>query len=183
MDDAPAMKRCSRCKEWKPLDAFNKLSKAKDGLQWNCRECNAAWHAENKERHNALIHARRDRIRSEQQDRLYAYLEDHPCVDCGEDDILVLEFDHLRDKRAAVTQMPGTHDWSVIEAEIEKCDVVCSSCHRRRTAMRAQNSRWRRVQARPVEEGGQPRAEIEELIRIRVSSLWGRWGLNPRPTV
>jgi hypothetical protein len=178
-DPGPELKRCSTCALWKPLDAFNKLSRAKDGRQWSCRACNAAWHAENKERHNALIHARRDRLRVANQERLFRYLDDHPCVDCGEDDILVLEFDHLRDKRAAVTQMPGSHEWSAIEAEIEKCDVVCANCHRRRTAMRAGTTRWRREGARPVEPGGPSKSELETFIGNRLKELVGVVGLEP----
>ena len=32
-------KQCTRCKEWKALDMFNKASKKKDGLQAECRDC------------------------------------------------------------------------------------------------------------------------------------------------
>jgi len=32
-------KRCSRCKQWKPVSEFNKRSASKDGLQSYCRSC------------------------------------------------------------------------------------------------------------------------------------------------
>jgi len=44
------MKHCSKCGETKPLEAFSKDGKAKDGLQGACKTCNAAYHAANKER-------------------------------------------------------------------------------------------------------------------------------------
>lgn len=36
------MKQCSRCKESKPVDEFNKSAKARDGLNHLCRECHRA---------------------------------------------------------------------------------------------------------------------------------------------
>lgn len=74
---------------------------------------------------------------------VFEYLATHPCVDCGESDVVVLEFDHLRDKVKDISRM-CSDAWSVdaIKAEIDKCDVVCANCHRRRTASR---SGWRRL--------------------------------------
>ena len=128
-------KRCCTCGEIKSLDEFNRLIRAKDGRQPSCRECNRKWHADNREHHNALIRARNKRLRTERRHLMLEFLSSHPCVDCGETDPLVLEFDHLRDKNFNVSEMisRGDFSWESILREIEKCDVVCANCHRRRT--------------------------------------------------
>ena len=128
-------KRCCTCGELKPLEEFNRLSRAKDGRQPSCRECNRKWHAANREHHNALIHARNKRLRSEKRRLMFEYLSIHPCVDCGESDPLVLEFDHVRGrKRLNVSDLLNRdYPWSTVLREIEKCEVVCANCHRRRT--------------------------------------------------
>ena len=46
------MKICSRCKVSKPREAFNKDKRSKNGLQYNCRDCQKAIHLENKEYNN-----------------------------------------------------------------------------------------------------------------------------------
>ena len=67
---------------------------------------------------------------------LFAYFEAHPCMDCGETDPVVLEFDHLRDKSFNIGQDLARRAWKSVLDEIEKCEVVCANCHRRRTARR-----------------------------------------------
>lgn len=63
------------------------------------------------------------------------YLLSHPCIDCGEPDPDVLDFDH-RDpitKRATISQLIfGQFGISALTAEIAKCDVRCANCHRRK---------------------------------------------------
>jgi hypothetical protein len=139
-------KRCCTCGVVKPLDEFNRLGRAKDGRQPRCRQCHKDWHAEHKEHHNALIHARTRRLRMELATRIVEYLKSHPCVDCGEDNPVVLEFDHLRDKVDNVSGLVRRlTSWQAIEDEIRKCEVVCANCHRIRTAQRAGTYRWRLV--------------------------------------
>jgi hypothetical protein len=66
---------------------------------------------------------------------LIEFLRQHPCVDCGEDDVVVLEFDHRRDKLETVSTLSREgYSLDKLKAEIAKCDVVCANCHRRRTA-------------------------------------------------
>ncbi len=54
------------------------------------------------------------------------------CIDCGENNPLVLDFDHVKgDKVMAVSDMIGSaYSLAAIQREIEKCEVRCSNCHR-----------------------------------------------------
>jgi hypothetical protein len=58
-----------------------------------------------------------------------------PCLDCGERfPYYVMDFDHQRDKSFTIAKAVATNGrLEHILAEIEKCEVVCSNCHRIRT--------------------------------------------------
>ncbi|MEP6776667.1 MAG: hypothetical protein ABJA50_13820, partial [Chloroflexota bacterium] len=72
---------------------------------------------------------------------MYEYLLTHLCVDCGESDTIVLEFDHVTGEKkfniADVTR--SGRNWQSIMEEIQKCEVRCANCHRRATAKRGGN--------------------------------------------
>lgn len=52
------------------------------------------------------------------------------CVDCGNTDIRVLEFDHVRGVKVAnVSRMVLDASLDKIMAEIAKCEVRCRNCH------------------------------------------------------
>jgi hypothetical protein len=62
--------------------------------------------------------------------------EQTPCADCGElFPYYVMDFDHLRDKKRAVSNMRSYSEVKILE-EIAKCDLVCANCHRERTYQR-----------------------------------------------
>ncbi len=71
------------------------------------------------------------------RENMIAYLRDLACCDCGESDIRVLEFDHVRGtKLLDVSVMVARgYGWRRIESEIEKCVVRCANCHRRKTVL------------------------------------------------
>ncbi len=57
-----------------------------------------------------------------------------PCVDCGLLDLLLLEFDHIGDKRGNVIAMARRGcALKTLQNEIARCQVRCANCHRRRT--------------------------------------------------
>jgi hypothetical protein len=149
--DHPAVagKVCSVCKMWKPLGAFHRKTKSRDGRQSRCKPCNIAGqirvHAENPELCRQRISRRHRRVVDELRGLLFEYLCNHPCVDSGERDPVVMEFDHVRGTKVANVSalVFGLKRWSTILEEIAKCDVVCANCHRRRTAQRADSFRLR----------------------------------------
>lgn len=61
------------------------------------------------------------------------YLSSHPCVDCGQNDPLILTFDHVRGtKKMNISQMVNQgYSLQAIQDEIGKCEVRCASCHMR----------------------------------------------------
>lgn len=71
------------------------------------------------------------------------YLKGHPCVDCGNDNLVVLDFDHVREEKLAnISKMVSTgRSLSSLLREIEKCEVRCSNCHRIVTHQRRQQER------------------------------------------
>jgi 5-methylcytosine-specific restriction endonuclease McrA len=79
---------------------------------------------------------------------LLEYLAEHPCTDCGEDDPVTLEFDHLEDKVFDISRGLRERPWKAVQDEIDKCEVVCANCHRRRTARRLGSVRAGLVAAR-----------------------------------
>lgn len=77
------------------------------------------------------------RFRQRKRARLVEYLKTHPCVDCGNTDARVLEFDHRRDKKFGIgTSVSSGHiSWEKVLEEIIKCEVRCANCHRIRHAI------------------------------------------------
>ena len=137
--------RCARCKTFKPSEDFAWRRIAKGQRDTYCRPCRAAYkqehYAKNKQKYIDAANRRNRLLRIERTEWLVEYFQSHPCVDCGEKDPVVLEFDHLRDKSFHIGQSLNYRRWSLILEEIEKCEVVCSNCHRRRTARRRNSMR------------------------------------------
>lgn len=148
-------RRCYDCGLVKPIDDFAFHNKAKGTRQGRCRSCHARYRREHYIRKKAIYIeqevGRIRRYREENRLLIREYLRMHPCVDCGETDIVVLDFDH-RDPSAKSYNIIvlATHKgWARMLQEIAKCDVRCANCHRRRTA---QQFGWRKFRGWSEEE-------------------------------
>lgn len=132
-------KLCPKCGQRLSLEYF---SRQKNGrIASYCKPCTSEYckqhYALHREEHNKRRY--RNSKRYIQRNRAYTvdYLRNHPCVDCGERNLLFLEFDHVAptDKRHLISELSrtGCSLRQLIE-EIAKCEVRCVHCHRRRTA-------------------------------------------------
>jgi hypothetical protein len=134
------LRRCGRCGESKPLEEFAWRRRAQGQRDNYCRPCRAAYkqehYAANRRRYIDLAQQRKRAIANERAAFLVEFFRSHPCVDCGESDPLVLEFDHLGDKKFGIAKGLRDRNWQKVLDEMAKCGVVCANCHRRRTARR-----------------------------------------------
>lgn len=133
-------KKCTKCNKRKLLTEFSFRNKGKNTRHAACKDCykrNAKEHYQNnrasyirkaKVARNKMVEANRTKI--------FDYLTSHPCVDCGENDPIVLQFDHVRgEKKNAVSIMiGGGYSWESLQVEINKCEMRCANCHARKTA-------------------------------------------------
>jgi hypothetical protein len=60
------------------------------------------------------------------------YLSKHPCIDCGNGNIVVLDFDHVTDTKIAnISRMVANGaSFKTLLKEVLKCEVRCANCHR-----------------------------------------------------
>lgn len=141
------MKACSRCKQVFEDTAFNWKFKHLKRATY-CRECSREYIRDHYERNTEYYvkKAEKRNIREKIKQINYVgnYLLKHPCLDCGEKDIVVLEFDH-KDKSVKSDEVSNLikrkFPLRTIKEEIEKCEVRCANCHRRKTAR--ENNNWK----------------------------------------
>lgn len=94
------------------------------------RKARRDWYARNKEHAKAKIISRKNELR-EWLKEIKSHLK---CNKCGENHIACLEFHHTDpSSKDAVLANVVNNGWSKqrILKEIEKCEVLCSNCHRK----------------------------------------------------
>lgn len=133
------MKRCAHCKEFKPEEEFAYSNKLLKTRQKHCRDCMKKFNRKVYERRSEVKkeQVKSDKLRrvAESKQFIWDYLLTHPCVQCGERDPIVLEFDHIKGRKVRAVSDMAILGYSIdsIREEIEKCQVLCSNCHRRKT--------------------------------------------------
>lgn len=147
----PTSKRCPKCGKDKWTASYEiKIYKVKKKSGYEkrqylspyCRDCKNArnrddFHNKKKSRKKSINQSRKNRIETNRKNML-EYLSDKSCVDCGESDPVVLEFDHEPGvhKRDCVSRLVDKASWKSILEEIGKTQIVCVNCHRIRTFKR-----------------------------------------------
>lgn len=130
--------KCGTCKLEKSEDSFNWKNKAEGIRSSKCRDCHKLYAAEhyknNKDKYIRSAKQSKPVAYKKSKDYILNYLSTHPCVDCGNSDIRVLQFDHIEPVGASGRRV----NWYMgsinkVMAEINKCEVRCANCHMIRT--------------------------------------------------
>jgi hypothetical protein len=135
----PRTAPCGRCRRELSLSCFHWSGRQRQS--W-CRDCRREYMRARGDLHRQQTHEARRRRRNAARQHLLEFLEINGCTDCALIDRVVMEFDHLGEKRANIADLVA-HGYSLgaIEHEMASCELVCVNCHRRRTAQRAGS--WR----------------------------------------
>lgn len=112
------------------------LKDPKKRKEYHSKYMKEVWYPKNKERHLSFVRRNKKAV----TEFIEQYKKERSCIDCGfrgKEFPYVLDFDHLNggmSKRFTI----GSWSQSVlsidaIKKEIEKCELVCANCHRKRT--------------------------------------------------
>ncbi len=131
---------CSACKLPKPVDEFavrNDRIRA-DGtavIQGRCNECIRDYKSKHYVRNKTRYTDRNRETLAKRLDLIDALCKmlGGACNVCGEDDPVVLDFHHLNpaEKEGAVKKLARTAALKTVIAEMKKCVLLCSNCHRK----------------------------------------------------
>lgn len=117
------MRTCKDCGEKKPIKEFASAGIIK-GVQYYRKRCVKCY--------SKFKQIRKDRL----HEQYFEFKKTLSCVECGNDDFRVLEFDHLDPACKSFNVSEGLQKgfaFAKIEAEIDKCQVLCANCHRIKT--------------------------------------------------
>jgi len=134
------MKKCGNCHETKPSDQFAWKNKVTGKRQSVCKICARIYCRRYYQKDPASFlrakKVREKRYQARTRSFIVAFLAQHPCVDCGETNPVVLEFDHVggQKQKDISTLISQRASHSRLVDEIAKCEVRCANWHRKRTS-------------------------------------------------
>ena len=135
------MRVCTKCGCEKEESDFSWKNKSTSLRSPQCKKCHSDYsknhYDENLDYYKAKAAVSNPAKVARNKAYIFEYLTKNSCVDCGESDLEVLQFDHK------VMVMSGSGGVRVsclmssslarLQEEVAKCDVRCANCHVRQT--------------------------------------------------
>lgn len=134
-------RKCTKCHLHKDETEYRLINKAKGRLSSWCKLCFSAYEREkwktSPERRESNKSANKKR-KTRNSQFVWDFLKTKACMDCSEPETILLEFDH-RDrstKKFCISEaVRSSVSIETLKKEMNKCDVVCGNCHKRRTVI------------------------------------------------
>lgn len=131
------MKTCNKCRRNLSLDLFSINNTKRDGHNATCKECQRVYAKSHyllkKDYYIAKGKRNRKLFYQENLRKINDYKSRHSCKYCPENDPCCLDLHHRESARKeyTISNQLANLSWLTLEKEIQKCDVVCSNCHRK----------------------------------------------------
>lgn len=146
-------KQCCTCKKTKPVAEFGSNRSRKDRLHPSCLACvketrkgrhhyypesQLRYYDRNKDKYRETRKTTNLKRHHERRQLVAEMKASMGCSRCPENDPDCLDFHHIdrSTKKECVSLMHAHYSWETVLAEIEKCVVLCSNCHRKEEAKR-----------------------------------------------
>lgn len=132
-------KFCTACFRKRPISEFPYRSDKPDKRVSNCKDCRLKSGRKHYANNKEAIAKRHRAYKWKVITAVQELKEETPCADCKTYyPYYVMDFDHREGetKSFLVSKMVGNGGLERIQEEINKCDIVCSNCHRIRTHKR-----------------------------------------------
>lgn len=127
------MKTCTKCGITKPLTEYYANKRGVHGKAAACKQCLTEVYA--KHRRDNLEHYNQVRadLRHRNRTRYNEWKSQQCCLLCGEDELCCLDLHHLDpdSKEMNIGDVILHKPWDKLKAELDKCVVLCSNCHRK----------------------------------------------------
>ncbi len=125
-------KTCTKCGETKPKTEFSFKNKSANVLASNCKTCQKVMKDKHYQKNKDGYKKKAKAHDAKQIQRWQAFKATLSCEECGESRTPTLDFHHTEDNKdrnvpKLVSEGCG---WPRIMAEVSKCIVLCSNCHR-----------------------------------------------------
>ncbi len=129
-------KICNMCKKEKLASEFGFNRTKPDGRQGHCLKCgrerNKKWYFENTCHQKAKTKKQNAARKAKFKQRIKFILESYGCQLCPEKDSVALDFHHFETKEFGISEaVYSLLSFDRILAEVCKCVVLCSNCHRK----------------------------------------------------
>ena len=130
-------KKCNQCNQTKYLEEFSWKCKSKRRRITRCRECVNNYNRQHYKSNKNYYKAKTNQSYNKLTTLLYSIKFSNSCNKCGENTPSCLEFNHINreDKKYQISSMcrMGKSEEQFIK-EVEKCEILCCNCHRKKTA-------------------------------------------------
>jgi 5-methylcytosine-specific restriction endonuclease McrA len=133
---SPSTKICATCKIEKPFADYYKSSskQSRVNIKSDCKKCESKTAHLYKQQNKNKLKEYRKAYDKEVRD-IYLKAKNKPCTDCGKTfPHVCMDLDHVRGiKIDAPANLAQARKKQQLLLELEKCEPVCSNCHRIRT--------------------------------------------------